>query len=206
MGGMGWYNENEGDEMTPRDYINFLNKIEKLKCNTRHSWTSSGRRESVAEHSWRLSVMAMLCADEYPEIDINKVIKMCLIHDFGEAVTGDIPAFLKTETDEEREKQAIRELLEELPEPIKNEFSELFCEMNALQTKEAKLFKALDNLKAVVSHNEADISTWLPREYEENLTYGTQNCEWSQWTKRLREELKKASERKIEENKFETKI
>ena len=68
--------------MKPREYIEFLGKIEKLKCNTRHSWTSSGRRESVAEHSWRLSVMAMLCADEYPELDINKVIRMCLIHHF----------------------------------------------------------------------------------------------------------------------------
>ena len=81
-------------------YIKFLNVIEKLKCNTRHSWTSSGRHESVAEHSWRLAVMAMLCTDEYPNLDINKVIKMCLIHDFGEAVTGDIPAFLKNEEDE----------------------------------------------------------------------------------------------------------
>ena len=145
--------------------------------------------------------MALLCADEYPDLDINKVIKMCLIHDFGEAVTGDIPAFLKTEADEEKEEQALCELLEELPEDVRNELSELFCEMNALQTKEAKLFKALDNLEAVLSHNEADISTWLPREYEENLTYGMQNCEWSQWTKTFREELKRDSERKIEESK-----
>ena len=81
--------------MKPREYIEFLNKIEKLKCNTRHSWTSSGRCESVAEHSWRLSVMALLCADEFPKLDIDKVVKMCLIHDFGEAVTGDIPSFFK---------------------------------------------------------------------------------------------------------------
>ena len=78
--------------MNYRNYITFLNTIEKLKCNTRHSWTSTGRQESVAEHSWRLAVMAMLCADEYPDLDMNKVIKMCLIHDFGEALTGDIPA------------------------------------------------------------------------------------------------------------------
>ena len=73
--------------------------------------------------------------------------------------------------------------------------------MSALKTDEAKLFKALDNLEAVLSHNEADISTWIEREYEENLTYGTQNCEWSQWTKSFREELKQDSERKIEDNK-----
>ena len=187
--------------MNIRKYITFLNTIEKLKCNTRHSWTSSGRRESVAEHSWRLSVMAMLCADEYPEVDINKVIKMCLIHDFGEAVTGDIPAFVKTVNDEAEEEKAVQSILSMLPDDYKKELSELFSEMNELKTDEAKLFKALDNLEAVLSHNEADISTWLPREYEENLTYGTSNCEWSQWTKRLREQLKKDSERKIEENK-----
>lgn len=69
--------------MNCRQYIDFLNAIEKLKCNTRHSWTSNGRQESVAEHSWRLAIMAMLCADEYPALNIDKVIKMCLIHDFG---------------------------------------------------------------------------------------------------------------------------
>ena len=101
--------------MNHRDYISFLNKIEKLKCNTRHSWTSSGRQESVAEHSWQLAVMAMLCADEYPELDINKVIKMCLVHDFGEAITGDIPVFLKTTQNEIDEDDAVVNLLSELP-------------------------------------------------------------------------------------------
>jgi hypothetical protein len=60
--------------MDCRKFVEFLNVIEKLKCNTRHSWTSSGRKESVAEHSWRLAVMAMLCADEYPDVDIKYAI------------------------------------------------------------------------------------------------------------------------------------
>lgn len=183
--------------MNHRTYIQFLNKIEKLKCNTRHSWTSSGRQESVAEHSWRLAVMAMLCADEYPELDINKVIKMCLIHDFGEAIMGDIPAFIKTAQNEIDEDSAVEELLSELPADFRNDFQELFYEMNACETPEAKLFKSLDNLEALISHNEADISTWLPLEYEENLTYGQKNCEWSEWTKQMREEVKKDSIDKI---------
>ena len=186
--------------MKQRDFIEFLGKIEKLKCNTRHSWTSSGRRESVAEHSWRLAVMALLCADEYPDLDINKVIKMCLIHDFGEAVTGDIPSFYKTESDEQKEELAIESLLSSLPEPYKTELSELFDEMSEMKTAEAKLFKALDNMEAVVSHNEADLSTWIPFEYEENLVYGEDNAQWSEWTKALREELKKDSIEKIKRN------
>ena len=80
--------------MNQRKLIEFMIVIEKLKCNTLHSWTSSGRQKSVAEHSWRCAVMALLCAGEYPDIDINKVVKMILIHDLGEAVTGDISSFL----------------------------------------------------------------------------------------------------------------
>ena len=183
--------------MESRTYIDFLNVIEKLKCNTRHSWTSSGRQESVAEHSWRLAVMAMLCVDEYPNLDINKVIRMCLIHDFGEAITGDVPAFLKTKKNDEDEEKAIDYLLSLLPEHTKEDFRLLFEEMKALRTDEAKLYKSLDNIEALISHNEADISTWLPREYEDNLTYGQKNSEWSNWTGELREQVKQDSIRKI---------
>lgn len=186
--------------MQHRQFIEFLNKIEKLKCNTRHSWTSSGRQESVAEHSWRLAVMAMLCADEYPSLNINKVIKMCLIHDFGEAITGDIPAFLKTQTDEDKEDEAITSLFTLLPADISSEFVLLFEEMKQLKTPEAKLFKSLDNMEALISHNEANISTWLPIEYEENLTYGQKNAEWSEWTLKLKETIKQDSIQKIKEN------
>lgn len=185
--------------MNQRTYIGFLNVIEKLKCNTRHSWTSSGRQESVAEHSWRLAVMAMLCADEYPELDMNKVIKMCLIHDFGEAITGDIPAFWKTEADEKVEEAAIEKLVSLLPSRSKEELAALFDEMKQMSTAEAKLYKALDNLETLISHNEADLSTWLPREYEDNLVYGQQNSEWSPWTKELRSIIQQDSMDKIQQ-------
>ena len=79
--------------MNPTAYLSILSVAERLKCNTRHSWTSSGRHESVAEHSWRLALMAMLAADEFPDLDMDRVIRMCIIHDLGEAFTGDIPAF-----------------------------------------------------------------------------------------------------------------
>ena len=69
--------------------------------------------------------------------------------------------------------------------------------MNEMNTDEARLYKALDNAEALVSHNEADISTWLPREYEENLTYGQKNSEWSEWTRGLRAKLRQDSLDKI---------
>ena len=191
----------ESTVMEPRKLIEFLNIIEKLKCNTRHSWTSSGRQESVAEHSWRLAVMALLAADEFPEVDIEKVVKMCLIHDFGEAITGDIPSFLKTKQDEKTEDLAVAEILKLLPENIAGEFKELFFEMSELNTGESKLFKALDNMEALVSHNEAPIDTWLPLEYSENLTYGLENVSYSVYLKNLKEEIKKDSIKKMETSK-----
>ena len=186
--------------MQHRELLKFLCIIEKLKCNTRHSWTSSGRHESVAEHSWRTAVMALLLADEFPDVNIEKVVKMCLIHDFGEAVTGDIPAFLKTAQDKVKEDIAVSDLLELLPANLASGFAELFDEISSLDTPEAKLFKALDNLEALISHNEAPLETWLPLEYSLNLTYGMQNVKYSSYLNMLREEIKQDSIRKINSN------
>lgn len=141
-------------------------------------------------------MIAMLCADEYPELDINKVVKMCLIHDFGEAITGDIPAFLKMSQNEQDETVAVTKLLSVLPTDTQMELQSLFDKINTRRTPEVKLFKSLDNLEALISHNESDISTWLSREHEENLTYGQKNCEWSAWVKELKSEIKKDSIKK----------
>lgn len=81
--------------MEIRAYLNLMHTVEKLKCTLRHSWTSTGRRESVAEHTWRLALMAYFIKDEFPEANAEKVILMCLCHDLGETFTGDIPAFQK---------------------------------------------------------------------------------------------------------------
>ena len=187
--------------MQIKEYIKFLNRIEKLKRTLRHSWSSDGRQESVAEHSWRLAIMALLCKDEYPSVNIEKVIKMCLLHDLGESVTGDIPAFKKTMQDEESEQIAVISIIRELPDPYNHEFNELFAEMNTLQTDEAKLFKALDNMEALISHNEAPLNTWLENEYIDNLIYGQENVMWSPWTQALKDEIKKESILKIQQEK-----
>lgn len=183
--------------MEIRTYLNFLNIAEKLKCNTRHSYTSSGRQESVAEHSWRLALMAYLLRDEFPDVNMDKVISMCLFHDMGEAVTGDIPCFEKTERDEKTEDNAVKRLLAELPGPCGQEAERLFAEMRELQTKEAKLYKALDKLEALIQHNEADISTWIPLEYELQMTYGTKECDFSEYLKKLRDVVREDSRDKI---------
>ncbi len=185
--------------MTQREFIDFLNKVEVLKHNTRHCWGADGRRESVAEHCWRLSLMPMLVKDEFPYVDIDKVIKMCIIHDLGEAVTGDIPAFEKTDDDEIKEAQLLREFLSSLPENVKAEFVSLLDEMDELKTPEAKLYKAFDNLEAVISHNEAPLDTWTDIEYSANLTYGDDKVAWHPWLTVLRKEIRKDTEKKIDE-------
>lgn len=184
--------------MEHRKLIDFMNAIEKLKCNTRHCYTSTGRQESVAEHSWRAAVMAMLMRDEFQTVDINRVIEMCLIHDIGEAVTGDIPSFYKTAEHEKREEAAVASLIRLLPEDYARDFTGLFQEMKEKKTPEAKLYKAIDNLEAVIAHNESDLSTWIPLEYEKNLTYGETNVAYSEYLTRLKEELNRDSIRKIE--------
>lgn len=186
--------------MKPAELLEFLAMAEKLKCNTRHSYTSSGRHESVAEHSFRLALMAYMVSDEVPEIDTDKVIRMCLIHDLGEAITGDIPSFEKTDSDEAAEDSAVSGFVNQLPEYWKKQLGEMYSEMNELKTPEAKLYKALDKLEAVIQHNEADISTWLPLEYDLQLTYGTEECSFNEYINSLRDEVKSVSERKIKDN------
>jgi len=85
--------------MRSRDYLNILHVAERLKDTLRHCTTGKRRIESVAEHSWRVSLMALLLRDEFPDADIDKVISMGLIHDLGECFTGDIPTFSKTDSD-----------------------------------------------------------------------------------------------------------
>ena len=127
--------------MDPKTMLEILSVAEKLKCNTRHCYTSSGRHESVAEHCWRMSLMAMLLGPEFPEADMNKVIRMCLIHDLGEAFTGDIPTFWKTASDESREEDVLAAWVQTLPEDAKREWTALYAEMNAMETLEAKIYK-----------------------------------------------------------------
>ena len=186
--------------MKPAELLEFLAMAENLKCNTRHSYTSSGRHESVAEHSFRLALMAYMVSDEVPEIDTDKVIRMCLIHDLGEAITGDIPSFEKTDSDEAAEDSAVSGFVNQLPEYWKKQLGEMYREMNELKTPEAKLYKALDKLEAVIQHNEADISTWLPLEYELQLTYGTEECSFNEYINSLRDEVRSVSEKKIKAN------
>ena len=183
--------------MNVTELLHVLHTAEKLKDTTRHSYTPNGRHESVAEHTFRTALMAYFMKDEFPEADMDKVIRMCLLHDMGEAFTGDIPAFEKTADDEALEKQLLYEWVDRLPDPYRTELRDLYAEMEARQTLEAKLFKALDGLEAVIQHNEAPLSSWSDNEYELNLTYAEENCAFSPYMMALRKAVKEETVLKI---------
>ena len=186
--------------MEPKELLDFLHIAEKLKCNTRHSYTSNWRHESVAEHSWRLALMALLMKDQIPGVDMDKVLRMCLIHDLGEAITGDIPSFEKTDANERTEAKAIDGLVASLPQPLSGKLAALFAEMEARETPEARVFKALDRMEAVLQHNEAPLETWIPLEYELNRTYGTEDAAPYPFLKALREQMCRDTKEKISGN------
>ena len=141
--------------------------------------------------------MAYLVSDEFPEANLEKLLKMCLIHDLGEAFTGDIPSFEKTQENEDREADLLNQWAKSLPEPFASEMTVLYAEMDERKTLEARIYKALDNLEALISHNESDLSTWIPLEYDLQMTYGNDKVEFSEYLTHLRDLVREDSRKKI---------
>ncbi len=185
--------------MEARELLEAMAVAVRLKDTTRHCYTEKGRHESVAEHCWMAALMAFFLQDEFPEADMDKVIRMCLIHDLGEAFTGDIPTFEKTEENERTEEQLLREWVAALPKVCRDEMTALYDEMERRESLEAQIYKAIDNLEAVIQHNFSDLSTWIPREYELNKTYGDDKVAFSPYLTALREEVRQDTLRKIGE-------
>ena len=150
----------------------FLRAAERLKTVTRSGWTSAGEQESVAEHTWRLCLMAMLLYGRTPGIDLARLLKMCLIHDLGEAIGGDVPAPAQQAggNKADRERADLLLLISPLPPELQNEIRELWDEYEAADSPEARLVKGLDKLETILQHtqgkNPADF------DYAFNLGYG----------------------------------
>ena len=183
--------------MEAQALLNALHVAERLKDATRHCYTSGGRHESVAEHSWRLALMAFWLKGDFPEADMDRVIRMCLIHDLGECFTGDIPTFSKTAADEAVEEDRLFSWVRQLPEPLAREMKALYEEMAALQTTEARIYKALDKLEAVIQHNESDLSTWSDNEFALNMDYGKAQAAFSPVLAALRQAVREETEARI---------
>ena len=183
--------------MEPRELLDALCIAQRLKDTMRHCYTEKGRHESVAEHCFMMTLMAFYLRDVFPDTDMGKVMEMCVIHDLGEAFTGDIPAFVKTDAHEAEESALRDDWIASLPEPVCTRMSSLYAEMDALETPEAKLYKALDGLEAVIAHNHSDLSTWLALEYELNRTYADDKVAFSSYLTALRAEVRLDTEEKL---------
>lgn len=152
--------------------LDFLRAAERLKDTLRSGRTGQGRAESVADHSWRLTLLAMTFADQLPDIDLLRLMKICVLHDLGEAVNGDIPA---PDQDPAASKSAderydFASLLATLPEPVKHEFLALWDEYEDASSPEARVAKALDKIETILQHNQGANPDNF--DYAFNLEYG----------------------------------
>lgn len=182
----------------------FLRAAEKLKTTTRSAYTSTGKVESVAEHSWRLTLMASLVAPEFPGIDVARLVKICLVHDLGEAIRGDIPApeqarrrVAGTASKATEERRDLVTLVEPLPESLRLELVALWDEYEAAESPEARLAKALDKLETIMQHTQGMNPPDF--DYRFNLEYGREHTTSPPLIAALRAELDRATEERAQE-------
>jgi putative hydrolases of HD superfamily len=154
--------------------LTFLRRAEALKHTYRSAWTSTGEPESVAAHTWRLALMALVLAPQFPEVDLLRLLKICLIHDLGEALNGDIPAVEQTDGPEKalQEREDLLALIDPLPAELRAELLALWEEYEAAGSPEARLAKGLDKLETILQHNQG--ANPPDFDYAFNLDYGRQ--------------------------------
>jgi len=152
--------------------LEFLREAERLKGTLRSGYTSTGRPESTAEHTWRLCLMALVFADEFDDIDLLRLIKLCIVHDLGEALSGDIPAVMQTEGSSKsaQERADLKVLTRALHPEKRAEILDLWEEYEAAATPEAIIAKGLDKLETILQHNQGQNPSDF--DYAFNLGYG----------------------------------
>lgn len=180
--------------------LKLLTLAEKLKCELRHSWLSNGQQESVAEHSWRLAFMVCLFAPYLANpINIEKTLKMALVHDLAEAKTGDIPMFHCADASSKQQKflneqKAMLNMTALLDNEIGQEIYDIWLEYEQKQSYEAKFVNALDKIEAHIQHGEADVSLW--QHHEKLMVFQTQwldkHCEFDATMMMLKDLVKQA--------------
>ena len=162
-----------------KSQLAFALEIDKVKNIFRQTHLSShGRNENDAEHSWHMAVMAYLLR-EYAneEVDIAKVMLMCLLHDIVEIDAGDTYAYdeegLKTQ--KAREDAAKERIFSILPEEQKAEFTALFDEFEAYETAESKFVHAIDNLQPLILNDSNNGGDWLEHHVTAGQVYQRQS-------------------------------
>lgn len=152
--------------------LEFLREAGRLKSTLRSGYTSTGRRESVAEHTWRLCLMVLVLADEFENIDALRLTKLCIVHDLGEALSGDVPAVMQTEGFDKsaQERADLHVLTKALDAGKRAEILSLWEEYEAASSPEATIAKGLDKLETILQHNQGENP--VDFDYAFNLGYG----------------------------------
>ena len=155
----------------------FPEAAEKLKDTLRTAHTSSGRQESVAEHTWRLCLKVMLFENELPDVDLKRLLKLCIIHDIAEVVSGDIPAIHQSQSmnKSEQERADVEQLASMLPGDLREEILGLWVEYDLGKTPEAVLAKGFDKLETILQHTEG--ANPPDFDYAFNLQYGRERTD-----------------------------
>jgi len=184
--------------------LDFLRAAERLKVTHRSAYTSEGTSESVAEHSWRVCLMAVVLRDELPHVDLGKLLAMCVIHDLGEAIGGDVPAPEQARrlasdpraTKSAQEREDLLTLLTPLPAATRARIASLWDEYEAASSPEARTAKALDKLETILQHTQGDNPSDF--DYRFNLGYGRAFTSGDPTIVRLRAMLDAETERLAE--------
>lgn len=158
-----------------QERLKFLERAEALKDTLRSGFTAQGRREDTASHSWRLCLWILVFEDHFPELDIAKMLKIALLHDLGEVVSGDIPATEQVGDKSETERADFQYLLQGLSDEQTSRFLELWDDYTNSGTKEATVVKGLDKLETMLQHTQGQNPDDF--DYEFNLTYGRKNTD-----------------------------
>ena len=159
--------------------IAFALELDKEKMVFRQtSLSNHGRKENDAEHAWHMAVMAYLLREySNEEIDIARVMLMCLIHDVVEIDAGDTYAYDEEgkQTQAQREAEAKERIFSLLPEDQRAELIEIFDEFEEGKTPEAKFAKAMDNLQPLLLNNSNGGSDWMEHDVTAKQVYGRQS-------------------------------
>ena len=174
-------------------------EIDKEKNVLRQTHLSGhGRRENDAEHAWHMAIMAYLLREySNEEVDITRVILMCLIHDIVEIEAGDTYAYdsENKKTQKLREDAAKEKIYSLLPEDQKQELIALFDEFEECRTAEAKFARAMDNLQPLLLNNSNNGGDWRAHQVRAEQVYGRQEK-----TKEGSKILYEVTDRIIQEN------
>ncbi len=184
-------------EQELKGIIQFLQIAEQLKNTLRSAHTSNGRQESVAEHTWRLCLLAVVLDGHYPQMDFKRLIKMLVIHDLGEIVNGDIPAIEQDPSVDKSEAERLdfQQVVAPLHEEVQQEFLSIYDEYNEAVSPEAKLAKALDKIETLFQHVQGKNPSNF--DYGFNLDYGKKFTGLDEITSFLRMEADRQTRKKM---------